>query len=316
MFDVIPKVSVGMPVYNGERYLEEALESIMGQSLSDLELVIVDNASTDRTEQICRAYAGKDERIRYFRSRQNYGVVYNFNTAFRLSAGHYFKWAASDDVCGRDYLQHAVQILDQDPSVVLAWAKTVGIDERGERVPLPDEVSDLNSANSVFSPDPAVRFRRLMRNIWWVDGPFYGVIRASTLAGTRWLHPNHMSGDQILLAELSLKGRFYEIPHEMFFNRVHGAKTSRLHRTLRDRAALIDQRSPGTGVGSWWHLLRGYPQRIAMYISAIDNAPLSPRQKAICRLEVLRAVASWGFLRFRQLGMGASPWAPTDGSST
>src|SRR3990172_11630910 len=119
VLDPRPKVSVGMPVYNAERYLEEALASILAQSFDDFELVISDNASTDRTAEICRAYADKDERIRYFRMRQNYGVIDNFNSVFRLSGGEYFKWAASDDVCERDYLRKAVDVLDRDPSIVL-----------------------------------------------------------------------------------------------------------------------------------------------------------------------------------------------------
>ena len=212
-----PRVSIGMPVYNGGRYLEEALQSVLSQSYEDFDVVISDNASTDDTEEICRTYARSDERIRYFRLRQNYGIIYNFNNVFRLSTGKYFKWAASDDVCGPDYLLKAVQVLEEDPSVVLVWATAVGIDERGQQVPMRYEVSDLNSPNSVYSPDPTVRFRRLLRNIWWTEGPFHGVIRAATLAQTRWLVPPHIGCDHVLLSELSLKGRFYEIPQEMFF---------------------------------------------------------------------------------------------------
>ena len=304
-----PKVSVGMPVYNGERYLEEALESILAQSFDDFELVISDNASTDRTEEICRIYAHGDERIRYFRMRENYGVIDNFNNVFRLSAGEYFKWASSDDVCEHDYLRKAVEVLDRDPSVVLVWARTLGIDEHGTAVPMQQEISDLNSAESVFSPDPTVRFRRLLRNIWWVDGPLYGVIRATALSQTKAaVYHRHMSCDQILLTELSLKGRFYEIPDERFFSRVHPNKTSWQQKTLRDRATLVDREDPGTGVRGWWRMLRGYPQRIALYMRYIADAPLSPRQRLLCRYEVLRAMAFWGILRTRQVVTGTSPW--------
>lgn len=308
MSDHRPRVSVGMPVYNSERYLEEAVESLLVQSFDDFELVISDNASTDRTEEICRAYASKDDRINYFRMRQNYGPIHNFNNVFRLSAGEYFKWAAGDDVCGPDYLLRAVEALDEDPSTVLVWAKTVGIDEGGRRLPLAEEVSDLNSPDSVHSPDPTVRFRRLLRNIWWVDGPFYGVMRAGALAGTRWLHPRHMSGDQILLTELSLRGRFYEIPEEMFFSRVHAGKTSMRQRTLRERTRLVHQTKPGRGPIGWWNLFRGYPERLLMYSIIIWNAPISLQQKWICLQEVVRAATSWAALRGRQITSGASPW--------
>lgn len=304
-----PKVSVGMPVYNGERYLEAAVDSILAQSFDDFELVISDNASTDGTEEICRTYAHKDERIRYFRMRENYGVIDNFNSVFRLSAGEYFKFASSDDVCEHDYLRKAVEVLDRDPSVVLVWARTLGIDEHGTPVPMQQEISDLNSAESVFSPDPTVRFRRLLRNIWWVDGPLYGVIRATALSQTKAaVYHRHMSCDQILLTELSLKGRFYEIPDERFFTRVHPNKTSWQQKTLRDRATLVDREDPGTGVRGSWRMLRGYPQRIALYMRYIADAPLSPRQRLLCRYEVLRAMASWGILRTRQVATGTSPW--------
>jgi glycosyltransferase involved in cell wall biosynthesis len=86
-----------------------------GQSFSDFELVISDNASTDRIGDIGRAYAAKDERIKYFRMRRNYGVIDNFNNVFRLSIGEYLKWAASDDVCGQGYLLRAAQVLERGP---------------------------------------------------------------------------------------------------------------------------------------------------------------------------------------------------------
>jgi glycosyltransferase involved in cell wall biosynthesis len=301
-----PRVSVGMPVYNSERYVEEALESLLAQSFDDFELVISDNASSDRTGDICRAYASKDERIKYYRMRKNYGLIDNFNSVFRLSTGEYFKWAASDDVCGRDYLLRAVEVLEQDPSTVLVWGKTVGIDERGQRVPLANEVIDMNLAASVYSPDPTIRFLRLMRNIWWVDGPFYGLIRAKALEATRWLLPRHIGGDQILLTELSLTGRFFELPEEMLSLRVHAGSTSRQQRTMRDRSRLVFERDPGRGPIGWWRLFRGYPERLLMYTIIIRNAPISARQKWICQREVARAAVSWASLRVSQVTSGAS----------
>ena len=289
-----PRVSIGMPVYNAERYLEEALDSLLGQTYEDFELIISDNASTDRTEGICRSRASEDDRIRYIRNRMNYGVINNFNQVLRISSGEYFKWAASDDVCGPDYLRRAIEVLDSDPSVVLVWARTVGIDGSGRRVDLPAELSDLNSQESVYSHDPVVRFRRLMRHPWWVDGPFYGVIRAEVLK-TR-LHPNHMSGDQILLTELSLLGRFFEIPDVTFFSRVHPEKTSRVS-TLAARAQILDPPSAGGSRPGWWTFIKGYPQRIWMYLTIVVRAPISARQKLRCFAEVARTVIWWVRLR-------------------
>jgi glycosyltransferase involved in cell wall biosynthesis len=283
-----------MPVYNAERYIEDALDSILDQSLEDFELIISDNASTDRTDEICHSYAKKDPRIRYMRQRRNYGVIQNFNHVLQVSTGRYFKWAASDDLCGRDYLRRAVDILDADPSVVLVWARTIGIDENGDEVEVPAELSDLNSPISVYSPNPVVRFRRLMRHMWWVNGPFYGVIRADALENR--LHPIHMSGDQILLTELSLLGRFYEIPDVTFQSRVHTGKSSRVS-TLKERALLVDPPLRGRSTLGWWKLVRGYPQRIAMYLSTISRAPISRSQKFWCRAEVVRTLGWW--IRYR-----------------
>jgi glycosyltransferase involved in cell wall biosynthesis len=296
------RVTIGMPVYNAERYIDEALASLLGQSFDDFELIISDNASTDRTEEVCRLLARKDDRILYIRNRLNYGVIHNFNQVLRISSGEYFKWAASDDVCGRDYLRRAVDVLDADPSVVLVWARTVGIDEHGNRVGTPAEVSDLNSPVSVYSPDPVVRFRRLMRHMWWVNGPFYGVIRAESLANR--LHPIHMSGDQILLTELSLLGRFYEIPDVEFLSRVHVGKTSRAS-TLKARALVVDPPMGGRRSYGWWRLVRGYPQRIAMYLSIISRAPIPLNQKLLCYEEVARTIGWWTRLRASRLLPGS-----------
>src|SRR5262245_11232182 len=81
-----PRVSIGMPVYNADKFLPEALQSLVNQSFADFEIVISDNASTDRTEEICRSYAQRDQRIRYFRNTTNIGVFRNFNQVFHLSS--------------------------------------------------------------------------------------------------------------------------------------------------------------------------------------------------------------------------------------
>lgn len=303
---MVQRVSIGMPVFNGEPFIQEAIDSLLTQTFTDFELVISDNASTDRTESICRSYAARDERVRYLRNRTNYGIVYNFNNVFRLSSGKYFKWAASDDVCGRDYLRQAVEMLDEDSSVVLAWGKTRGIDENGNPVELPTEVSDLNAPGSVYSSQPPVRFRRLMENIWWTDGPFYGLIRSDVLAQTS-LHPNHHNGDKILLAELCLHGRFYEIPEDLFFTRTRSEKHSH-PRTLRQRAELSVGHPLDRSGFLGWRLLRQYPDRFPLYWAAISRAPITRRERWVCHIELLRHVANWLHLRGVQAVTGNLPW--------
>src|SRR5688572_7662493 len=123
-----PKVSIGLPVYNGENYLSQALDSLLGQTYSDFELIISDNGSTDRTQEICRAYAIKDRRVRYFRSATNRGAAWNFNNVFALSSGKYFKWAAHDDICAPEFLERCLEVLECDPGIVVCFPKTMQMD--------------------------------------------------------------------------------------------------------------------------------------------------------------------------------------------
>lgn len=124
------RVSIGMPVYNGENFIEAALRSILAQTCREFELVVSDNASTDRTEDICRAYASLYPRIRYYRGDHNIGPARNANRTFLLSSGPYFKLAAHDDVLAPDFIEKCAGVLDRDPGVVLAYPLTMWIDEQ------------------------------------------------------------------------------------------------------------------------------------------------------------------------------------------
>ncbi len=205
----VPRVSIGLTVYNSERYLADGLESLLNQRFEDFELIISDNASTDGTEDICLRYAARDDRIRYVRNRLNVGIVGNFNQAFRLSSGEFFKWAAYDDICGPNLLGRCVEVLDRDPGVVLVYPRVAMIDENGQVRKRHGPGPDMTSL------DPAVRLSSLMRWPFWAT-PMFGVIRSSVLADTGLFRSN-ASCDHVLLAELSLRGRFVGLPEYDFF---------------------------------------------------------------------------------------------------
>lgn len=118
-----PRVSIGLPVYNGDRHLREALGSLLSQSFIDFEIVLSDNASSDGTEMICRDYAERDSRIRYFRQDENIGATANFNFVLNESSSDYFMWAAHDDVWESDFLAEMVAILDARVDVEIAFCK-------------------------------------------------------------------------------------------------------------------------------------------------------------------------------------------------
>ena len=104
----MPRVSIGLPIYNGENFLGDAVESLLAQTFTDFELVLVDNASTDGTAAMCERFVARDKRVRYHRNPQNIGGAPNFNLAFQLAdRAPYFKWAAHDDRHLPDFLPSA-----------------------------------------------------------------------------------------------------------------------------------------------------------------------------------------------------------------
>src|SRR5499427_3728332 len=126
-----PRLSIGLPVYNGENYLDQSIEALLGQSYEDFELIISDNASTDGTADICRRYERQDSRIRYVRQPRNIGLSPNHNFLIGQAKGELFKEASHDDLYGRDLLKRCVEALDEHPHVVLAHSWTAAIDGTG-----------------------------------------------------------------------------------------------------------------------------------------------------------------------------------------
>jgi glycosyltransferase involved in cell wall biosynthesis len=214
-----PRVSIGLPVYNGERYIAETLDSLLAQTYENFELIICDNASTDKTEQICRSFALKDDRIRYVRNSTNLGAPKNYRLSFELSAGDYFRWANSDDLFAPTSLSRCVEVLDSDPSIVLTYPKTLLIDERGQ------VISEYEDGLHLQSPRASERFAQLCHRLGLVN-VIYGLMRADILRQTA-LIGNFIGADTILLAELTLYGKFWEIPEFLFYRRFHpGASSS------------------------------------------------------------------------------------------
>jgi glycosyltransferase involved in cell wall biosynthesis len=273
-----PTVSIGMPVFNGEKYLGQALDSILSQTYSDFELVISDNASTDSTQQICRAYAAIDNRIRYYRNQRNLGAPRNFNHAFELSRGKYFKWAAYDDLLASEYLKKCVGMLENDASIVLCHCRTGRIDEGGVLV------GNYDHNMRIDSSDPHVRFGDLIslkHNPCW---PIFGVTYASIMKRTP-LHGNYLGADGNLLAELSLYGRIYEIPEYLFFRRDHPqAYTQRYVHTQKN----VDYREQLTwwGSESWINLT--VLKNCLEFFHSVGRAPLKTAERVLCYEQIFK----------------------------
>lgn len=206
-----PLVSIGLPVYNGERFLAQALDSLLGQTLGDLEIAISDNASTDRTAEICKEYAARDARIRYIRQESNRGAIWNFNFVALQARGQYFKWASANDFCDPRLLEKCVGVLRRDPGAVLCHGRTCIVDEdTDERTPFADDVSATDAR-------PSERFMALARSLK-LNNPIWSVMRLDMLRRTP-LNRRYFSGDIVLTMELALHGRIVLLPEILLYRR-------------------------------------------------------------------------------------------------
>jgi glycosyltransferase involved in cell wall biosynthesis len=268
-------LTVGLPVYNREKFLRQSLDSLLGQTFTDFDLVISDNASTDGTEDICREYARRDGRIRYYRNPSNIGAPRNFNRTFEISSTKYFKWATSDDLCGARFLELALEVLERDPTVVLCYAKSRTIAEDGS--PIEDYEDHLHLEEAKASQ----RFMRLVTTIGLCH-QHQGVIRSAALRKTGMLKV-HLRSDVNLLAELTLYGKFYELPERLFFRRLHPDSPSWAR---EDTERQLEHYDPGKGYGIVLHCFRGH----LAYLDAIRRAPIGFAEKAALYRFVLRGM--------------------------
>jgi hypothetical protein len=307
-----PKVSIGVPVYNGQRYLEHALRSLVSQSFTDFELIISDNASTDRTAEICRDLAASDSRIRYHRNATNIGANPNFNRAFELATGQYFRWAAYDDVCEPTYLERCVQALDANPDAALAHTRTAIIDETGKRIDTDPAalaakgvtLSDVQDPQRKLDSNCAVRrYADVLLNTKWCF-EIFALFRADKLRLTGGMG-DFYGTDKVLLATVALQGKFIEIDEDLFRRRHHPAQSSQI-KTAAQRAVWSGAAKPSGFLTSQRKCVSGYRR-------AIGVAPIGIGQKLACHAVLLRyllQVRKWSAmigLSGRSVAAPASP---------
>lgn len=255
-----------MPVYNAQRYLREAIEALLAQTMGDFELILCDNASTDSTGEICQEYAAGDGRVRYHRNDANLGVVANFNRAFELARGEYFKWAAYDDLHAPTYLEHCAAALDTDPGLAVCHSQTRSIDDQGR---------DRGEFPALFRLDvgsPVERFRRMI----WVDAfpPIWGLMRREMVRRTG-LHGPFMGSDRVFLAELLLHGGIAYVAEPLFLLREHaGSYTS----SVTDYYKRLSWYAPGRKIPSWMQI----PVTARHFAGAVRRAPIGLIQKTRC----------------------------------
>jgi glycosyltransferase involved in cell wall biosynthesis len=212
-------VSVGLPVYNGARYLREAVDSILAQDYADFELIISDNCSEDETEAICREYAARDPRVRYYRAERNMGPAWNFLRVYQLARGEFFMWAAHDDRRAPRCLSLCVAALRESPRALMCCMGSRMIDAEGrditDAVPFKGRHPTGASARE--------RMRGLARATAWLD--VYALFRTPVIAETRLGKTNAPGGDILFTAEVCMRGEVVAVAEPLLEYRFFQTKT-------------------------------------------------------------------------------------------
>lgn len=282
-----PRLSVGLPVYNGEKYLTESLDALLGQTYTEFELIISDNASTDGTADICRSYARQDSRIRYFRQPRNIGSVPNHHFLLLESRGELFKWCGADDLYARNLLERCVAVLDERPEVVLAHSYTAAVDADGK---LTQALEYPLATDSLSAPE---RFRAMLFGTGEDDYGLiraddqYGIIRADVL---RRVSPqgSYYHSDRVIMTEIALHGPFCQVPDWLYFRRDHSDRPQHATPTVRGWCSNLDPRRANRFLHPAPRLLAEF---VWGYVAAICRAPLSTEDRAACAWLLARWLA-------------------------
>ena len=265
--NISPLVSIGLPVYNGERFLEAAAKSLLGQSYRNIELVICDNASEDGTERICAELAQTDSRVRYERLSSNIGALPNHNRVLERSQGDYFMWSSHDDIWDHCYVEKCLQALEATPGMIAAYSLTGLINENG------DWLEPMKCTNDLQDKSAPRRFAQLV-DLYSMIEPVYGVIRMTALREVG-LMPMHPAADRVVFAGLALRGRIALVPEALYFRRQHAQRSVRIYPKLRDRYVWVRPESTTKKI-------RPHFEYLALMSGVVRRCELPLRQKAQC----------------------------------
>lgn len=277
-----PRLSIGLPVYNGEDYLRIAVESVLAQSFSDFELILADNASTDGTGDLCRSYAARDRRVRHLPSMSNRGSAWNWNRCVAEATAPYFQWLCHDDAVEPANAAALVAAIDAaGDDVVCAYPETLLMDETGATAGRYDDPLDLES------DEPAARLESILTGLSLVN-PLFGVIRTEVLDDTRCMQ-GFARADTVLMIELFLRGRAVKVHEELFRRRRHDAASMVAHDTS-GLDLFYDTSRTSTAKLPTWRLFSAYAR-------AVKEAPLPAAERARCAVLLAKSKYRKGLWR-------------------
>lgn len=284
------KLTIGLPVQNGARHLEACLDSMLSQDIDGLEVIVSDNASTDRTPEILGDLASRDPRLKVFHQPINLGAARNYDFCFYKSASRYFKWQAHDDILAPGYLASTVDALDKDQGAVGVHTQTQLVDENARPLVYDADsrgyVDDtgfvwkqgLDDLSGLSDEDPVSRFAAVLRNCH-NSFEFFGVWRRESMLGSG-LHLPFWGSDRVFLAEMSLRGRIRVLEPRLFQRRCHVEQASSL--PVNEAVRWIDPEKRFMPFFS----VQGAHFRACW--RAISRSPVKESEKRRCRLALLR----------------------------
>lgn len=277
-------VSIGLPVYNGENYIEEAIQSVLDQTYPDVELVISDNASSDGTENICREFAEANSHVKYHRNESNLGAGPNYNIAWEKSSGSFFKWLAHDDRLLPEYVATTVQALENTPDAVLCNTVVDYIGANGNHRGYYTSV--LKDAGV---SDPALRFATMiLKTHTCVD--FFGMIRRPAMVGSV-LHGTYHGCDRAFIAQMALRGRLLQLETPLIQMREHPHRYTRQANTAQLRKKWHDAAKSGIKEVPSWKLYQ-------VYLQFVESESLSDHDRWASRKVLKRFwFTNWNFVR-------------------
>lgn len=268
-----PRVNVGMAVYNEEKFLRQAVESLLAQDYPNFDVTISDNASTDSTQDICMEYEARDPRVRYHRNETNVGATENFNIVFRLSSGgEYFMWAGGHDLWAPTYLSRCVEVLEAEKNVVLCTSTAQHISRDGEHLGRVRQIDTRGKGT----------FVRANLILWQVSTfILYSVIRTSALRRAQPLWTGTSGPDIQMGFELALFGPFAIVPELLYFMR--DSRDERLRAVTRAESnALFLERLYGRKPISYkgflrrrielWHVMRAAQLPLSLRVALMGSA--------------------------------------------
>lgn len=263
-----PLMSIGVPVYNEEKHLAEALDSLLAQDYENIEIMILDNASTDSTPEICAEYVAKDPRIRYYRNDPGVHCFENFKRVFQLARGEFFMWAAGHDLHHPSHVSKCVEVMVEDPSIVLCYSEMIWIDGKGQPLEPMEKGHEYIDTRGL-----ELHLLRINVALWGFKNGHstYGVFRTQALNKTP-VYPHTFSPDMALLIELAAIGKFAYISDPLLYMRrgkfhndwpgfLSKYFPEELHNRKRERL--------------YWRMMREVAMRVSSHIRTIPGKALA-----------------------------------------